>query len=527
MSDPIWRPRTSVKVRFALAQGLIIGFIIAFLAIALYFPVQQHLGNITDASYRLLANNLASSIYNPYSNHDQTEITTDVRRVEGQQGVKYVLIVDGTGTVVYDSIAGDQSLLGKQYRDSLSDEVVKGDLAVGKVTRDGVSYYNYVAPFIASNQVVYTVRLGIDEGVIDGELSRISSLFMYLAVFGVLMGVVAAYLLASKLTKPIVMLTESALAIRAGNLNAYPDITTNDELEQLSREFQNMVEKLKQYYFQEYTQKKQALVAKQRLEELDRQKSDFMNAASHQLRTPLSIIHWSLSLIVEEAASLNIPHTQRELLEESLKSTKRMVDLVNDLLNISRIEQGRKELQWGKANYGVVCEQVTKALQVLAANKKLALTYEQKGEIPDSFLDEKEFYQVVSNFVDNSIKYTNEGYVKVSVEAKDNTVVIVVRDSGIGMDANEKKRLFTRFVRGNEASKMFANGSGLGMYVAQAILKQHGGSVEVVSEKGEGSTFTITVPLYEVDPTKKAVSEVMSESELEKPAIMQPKTSTL
>src|SRR5690606_5514834 len=129
------------------------------------------------------------------------------------------------------------------------------------------------------------------------------------------------------------------------------------ELEQLSREFQGMVEKLKQFYFQEYHQKKAALDGKRRLEEinarlhaLDQQKTDFLNTASHQLRTPLSIVHWSLSLIVEEAAHMNLAPKQKELLEESLASTKRMVDMVNDLLDISRIEQGRKDLDWQLGN---------------------------------------------------------------------------------------------------------------------------------------------------------------------------------
>jgi signal transduction histidine kinase len=503
LTEKIWKPKSSVKIRFALAQGMVIAVIIGLLAITLYFPIQSRLVSITDNSYKILSNNLAASIYSSYTAGNRASVINSVRLVADQQGVKYVLVVDKDDNVFYDTISGASSLEGKQYLDDLSGKITKGDSAKGLVTRGAVSFYNYVSPVISSNQVLYSIRLGVDKETIDGQFNRLAGLFVDLAGVGILVGIIAAYVLAARLSKPIILLTESALAIRAGNLNAYPEINTNDELEQLSREFQGMVEKLKQFYFQEYSQKKEAQGAKKRLEEinerllqLDHQKSDFMNAASHQLRTPLSIIHWSLSVIVEEAAHLNLKPEQKELLEESLKSTKRMVDLVNDLLDISRIEQGRKELSWAKGNFGSVCSQLVTALQVLANNKQLKLTYEQIGDIPDSFLDEKNFYQVVNNFVDNAVKYTAEGWIKVTCQAVGKAVEIRISDSGIGMTDEEKASLFTRFSRGSEASKMFANGSGLGMYVARAILLKHGGNIVVQSEKGKGTLFILTVPLF-------------------------------
>ncbi|MCC2631350.1 MAG: hypothetical protein K0S20_49 [Patescibacteria group bacterium] len=506
-SNSLWKPKSSVRLRFALAQGFFIAAVISALALALYFPVRDRLVSITDGSYRLLADNLASGIYPSFISGNREGVLTAVSRVKGLKGVKYVMVIDANKKVYLDTLSGPESLTGKTYTDDLTPSNITGEVLRGKVVRGDATYYNYVAPFISQNQPIYSVRLGIEEDVIDGEFNRLARLFISLGTLGVLVGIIAAYILASRLTKPIIKLTESALAIRAGNLNAYPDITTNDELEQLSREFQNMVEKLKQYYFQEYSQKNQALTAKKRLEEindqlreLDIQKTDFMNAASHQLRTPLSIIHWSLSMIVDEAANLSLPDSQRELLEESLKSTKRMVDLVNDLLDISRIEQGRKELTFDKGNYGSICGQLVQDLKVLAQNKNLELSYEQIGEVPDSFLDEKAFYQIVNNFVDNAIKYTENGFVRIACRQKEKEIEITIADSGIGMDTEEQSRLFTRFMRGDQASKMFANGSGLGMYVAQSLLKKHGGSISMVSEKGKGTTFTLTAPLYDKKP---------------------------
>jgi signal transduction histidine kinase len=528
-----WKPKGSVKIRFAVIQGFFIAMVVSLLALTLYFTAQNRLISISNQSYSILAENLAASVYPNYVNGKRQEIINSIRMVEKQVGVKYVLLIEQNGTVYYDTYSGDQSLEGKQFPpDSLSKQAEKGNSAIGKVTRDGTTYYNFVAPFSTADSGLI-IRLGIDQEAIDGQFIRLAQLFIYMAIFSTILGIYASYLLADRLTKPIIKLTESALAIRAGNLNAYPDIHTNDELEQLSREFQNMVEKLKQFYFQEFTQKKQALEAKKRLEEinerlkgLDRQKTDFLNAASHQLRTPLSVIHWSLSMIVDSPDAQKLPKDQFEMLKESLGSTKRMVDLVNQLLDISRIEQGRREMNWGKANFGAVCAQLTNSLKILAQNKNLELTYTQKGEIPDSFFDEKAFYQIVNNFVDNAIKYTAQGYVRVSSEQVGNTVHIVISDSGIGMTDEEKKRLFTRFSRGDDAQKMFPNGSGLGMYVAQSLLKQHGGSIEVESEKGMGTTFTLILPIYERQPDQVVDETAQLEAKAQLESGLQENTAT-
>ena len=514
-SEQTWKPHSSVRVRFAVAQGVFIACIIAFLAGALYITVKPRLVTTIDNSYKILVNNLAASVYTTYQNGDQQGVITAMRKVEGQQGVKYILLTDKDNVVYYDSIPGSASKKGSTYTDNLTANVKQTkDIVVGTVVRDGVSYYNYDFPFVVNNQITYTIHLGVDQIFIDGEFNQLTRLFLSLGAISILLGFIAAYLSAGRLTKPIIALTESALAIRAGNLNAYPTINTNDELEQLSREFQGMVEKLKQFYFQEYHQKREALVGKKRLEEvnqrlgeLDRQKTDFLNTASHQLRTPLSIIHWSLSMIVEEAPHMNIPPAQLELLQESLKSTKRMVDMVNDLLDISRIEQGRRELNWVKANYGTVCKDLVAALQPLAINKQLQLTYQELTPIPDSFLDPKAYYEVVNNFVDNAVKYTPSGSVAVTAAQVNDTIEICIKDTGIGMDEEERAKLFTRFARGKEASKLFANGSGLGMYVAQAILKQHGGSIDVQSTKGSGTTFILKMPIYQTQPASAEPAE--------------------
>jgi len=508
-----WHPRKSVRIRFALVQAGFVAVVIVLLASALYVPVKRRFSSVTNGSYETLAYTLAPSLYDAVQANDRAVMASVVYRVEIQRGVRYVLVTDPSGKVIFDSQTGPDSVEGKtvstQGIDSL--KLQKGDVQTISSTRFGQEMYEYTVPFIVSNKPYYVVRIGVEASLLDGEFTRLSSLFLNLGAIAVVLGAIFAYITTGRLTKPITALTESALAIRAGNLNAYPQVTTNDELEQLAREFKGMVDRLKDFYFKEYTQKEKALVAQsqlqqanERLQLLDRQKTDFMNAASHQLRTPLSVIHWSLSLIVEEAENLTLSADQKQLLTESLSSTKRMVDLVNDLLNISRIEQGRQTLDFAQNNVGKLLNELVGALQPLAMKKNISLSLGEIPAIPDSFFDEKLLYQAFNNFIDNAIKYTPQGGVQVSASVAGNEVNVHVQDTGIGMTEAEQKDLFTRFSRGDEAQKLFPNGSGLGMYVAKSIIERHGGRISLASEKGKGTTFTLTIPLYQQKPATES-----------------------
>jgi signal transduction histidine kinase len=489
------------------AQAVVLIGVVILLASALYLPIQRYVASITEGAYQLLTGSVASSITTSMKSGDAPATREILRGAAGQTDVGFLQVTDSQSRILFDTFS-EKSQVGEQLSDALTASVTSGGTASALTTRDDVQYRTFAVPHLESGTLSYAVRLSVPSSVIDSKFTEVTRFFILIAVIGCVIGTLAAYLLASRLTRPITRMTESALAIRSGNLTAYATITTRDELEQLNREFQRMVERLKSYFLAEYEQKKQALVANAKLEEANKQlsevneqKTQFLNAASHQLRTPLSVIHWSLSMLAEESTKYaQMTGDEREMLVEALGSTKKMVDLVNDLLDLSRIEQGSRAAEWQLGNAGTVATELVHALQPLATQKNLQLSIDIPTPIPDSYIDSKALYQIYNNFVDNAIKYTAQGMVRVQVRIMDNHVVALIQDTGIGMTPDEQSRLFTRFSRGSEASKMFANGTGLGMSVAKSLLELMGGTIQIQSEQGRGSLFAIAIPLHTVPP---------------------------
>ena len=211
--------------------------------------------------------------------------------------------------------------------------------------------------------------------------------------------------------------------------------------------------------------------------------------ASHQLRTPLTSIKGYLSMVLEGDAGKVTP-VQKEMLGQAFFSSQRMVYLIADLLNISRLKTGKFIIESAKVNLADVVEQELGQLQETAATRNLTLGYEKPKHFPDLMLDETKTRQVIMNFVDNAIYYTPaKGHIEVKVIDKPNTVELRVVDDGIGVAKAEQPHLFTKFYRGGNARKARPDGTGLGLFMAKKVISAQGGSIIFESEENKGSTF--------------------------------------
>ncbi len=237
--------------------------------------------------------------------------------------------------------------------------------------------------------------------------------------------------------------------------------------------------------------------ANERLKFLDKQKSEFVSIASHQLRSPLTAIKGYTSMVLEGSFGFIEPKT-REAVERIFQSAQNLVGIVDDLLNITRLEQGRMEYSFEKVDLSALTKEIVDSLYPNALGKKLGLTFENDNA-QDYFVnaDLLKIRQVVLNLVDNAIKYTKEGAVKVSVfrDSTKKTIQVMVTDSGVGITPELRTRLFEKFSRGDDVSKLHTNGTGLGLYIAKQMIEAHKGSIGVNSEgEGKGSTFYIELP---------------------------------
>lgn len=238
--------------------------------------------------------------------------------------------------------------------------------------------------------------------------------------------------------------------------------------------------------------------ANARLRELDKQKTEFISVASHQLRSPIAAIKGYAAMMVEGSYG-EVPKSLVEPIERILESGNRIAIMVDDFLNVTRIEQGRLTYNLQRIEPCTLVRRAVDELRILAKNKGVALTLETPPKATFFInADESKISQVVLNVIDNAIKYTPKGFVTVFVEPQETqrTVVIRVVDSGIGIPQGEVPNLFRKLGRASNANEATVNGTGLGLYIAREIVRAHNGWIHVSSPGvGKGSTFTIELPL--------------------------------
>jgi signal transduction histidine kinase len=314
------------------------------------------------------------------------------------------------------------------------------------------------------------------------------------------MALVASLLVARRVVRPLETLRTGVERIGSGDMNARLELKTGDEIEVLAEEFNKMTENLREAY-SELEKKvedrtRELALANERLRELDRMKSDFVSHVSHELRTPLTAIKGAVDLILREVTG---PLTEKQIhyLKRVRSNTRHLAGLINDLLDLSKIESGKIELKSRRVSLGGLIYEVVEALRPVAAEKVIALETTVQEPSIAVWADRDKINQVLMNLVGNALKITPvEGRVIVSASRNGGAnVQISVADTGPGVPAEEKEKIFAKFYQVAEGNGENSKGTGLGLAIAKALVELHGGKIWVESEEGRGSTFSFTLPV--------------------------------
>jgi signal transduction histidine kinase len=236
--------------------------------------------------------------------------------------------------------------------------------------------------------------------------------------------------------------------------------------------------------------------AYEELKKLDKAKSEFISIASHQLRTPLTAIKGYISMMREKIYG-EPPEKMERPLENIYLSNERLIKLVNDLLNVSRIEAGRMEMNWEKLSIEEIINSVVEELKNVVKEKNIYLKWEKPEKpLPKVLIDKEKMRQVIMNVVDNAIRYTEKGGVEIKLKTKNEKLKIEVSDTGEGLTKYELSKMFESFSRGAAGTRLYTEGVGLGLYVAKKFVEMHNGKIWTESKgKGKGSTFYIELPI--------------------------------
>lgn len=249
---------------------------------------------------------------------------------------------------------------------------------------------------------------------------------------------------------------------------------------------------------------KELSVANTELKRLDTAKSEFISIASHQLRTPLTAIRGFLELLLEGAYGKLEPQVSTTLNKLTV-ANNRLMSLVENLLNISRIEAGRIQYQFARTKIESIVDELESMFVLAAREKNIEFKVERpKTPLPLLSLDAPKLREALSNLIDNAIKYTEKGSVTVSYEHHGECVAVVITDTGMGIDPKDLPHLFKKFERGSQAERVNVSSTGLGLYVGRKFAEAHGGSITAHSEGvGRGSRFVLELPVHIVERAKE------------------------
>ncbi|MGH7767651.1 MAG: ATP-binding protein, partial [Candidatus Binatia bacterium] len=317
-------------------------------------------------------------------------------------------------------------------------------------------------------------------------------------LIGLGVALLATLLVRRRVVRPLESLRRGVESIRKGDLTARLDIKTGDEIEVLADEFNEMAAHLKEAYTgleRKVAERTQALTtANEKLEEANKHKSRFLANVNHELRTPVSAIIGYARLVLR-ATEGRIAPLQKENLQDLLNNAERLLALIDSLLDFAKIEAGKMEVRVEPVGVDEVIQGAASTMELLLNGGRVRLVREIAPGIPIVNTDREKLRQIILNLLDNAVKFTERGEIKISASREGEALRLVVSDTGIGIAKEDLDRVFEEFRRGNTTRADGYRGTGLGLTIVKKFVNLLGGEINVESEVGKGSVFTVVLPL--------------------------------
>ena len=373
----------------------------------------------------------------------------------------------------------------------------------------GVSWYTDPdgnVPRVAGFATVPVVgwKVWVSQPVADlrSELTPLIISTLEWLLVAIILALLLGFVAAAWISRPVVELTRAAERIAQGDF-ATP-VTVRErfaakELGALAHNFNQMVTRLSGAYQtleEKVTQRTSELqAANQELARANKLKSEFLANVSHELRTPLSAIIGFSQILLDGIDGPMNEEQQQDILQVN-RSGQSLLALINQILDLSKIEAGKMELSIERVELPALITSVLESISPLAQEKGLRIDTRFAPGLPAVEADSGRLKQILINLLSNAVKFTERGHIEVIAQPSGRMVRIAVKDTGIGISAEAQKMIFEEFVQGDGSSTRRHGGTGLGLSIVRKLVEMHGGAVTVISEPGMGSTFTFTVPAW-------------------------------
>jgi two-component system OmpR family sensor kinase len=470
-----------IRVQLTLWYTAIFALLILLFCLIFYTTLQAFLASGMDSALQLRAQQIAGGISSENRKIVIQDVTgelpgLDATATPGEQGARsdvnigtLVRMLDVNGNTAYISPAfGDLTLPPTSFTQPLHGVSWQGTVTA----HNGQAVRVYSVALSDNGKVFGVLQVGESLAQLTATLQSITIALLIIIPFVLLLGALGSYWLAKRAFRPILHLTRTAREIKAGDLHRrVPVPHTRDEVYDLALTLNEMIGRLDQAFTQQRR---------------------FVADASHELRTPVTVIRSITDVALEEPLGLV---EYQEILSEINAESERLGLLINDLLVLARADEEQIQLDHEPVRLDLLACDVAATMEPLANERGIELQL-QTLETATVSGDTARLIQVLMGLVDNALTYTNAGgTVTLSVEARDHIACLTVRDTGIGISEEDRAHIFERFYRADPARSRAAGGSGLGLSIAHWVIQAHGGAITVESKVGQGSTFIVTLPL--------------------------------
>lgn len=403
-----------------------------------------------------------------------------LRAYSGRLGIdsgnRFYYILDGeTGAYIVgsDPEAGQNLAVTRNILTAIS-----GKEGYASNSRDD---YMDVALPISGENGDYIVYIIDNKDTVTSLNAELFDIIIEAMVIGLAISVLLSLLLAKTMVTPIQNLTKAAEKVASGDFSETVNNQAQDEIGVLTRTFNDMAGQLENNI--------------EDLKTAEQTRREFVANVSHELRTPVTSIR-SYAETLEDASGSLDPETEKHFLEVIVNESDRMTKIVQDLLMLSKFDAGSIAFDFEEFSFEKSVSDVYNAQLLEAQRHHHDFTLEFKGDIPNIRGDRARIEQVLINMISNAIKYTHDGgRIRITAGRKDECVWCAVRDNGIGIPKEDVARVFERFYRVDKARSRESGGTGLGLSIAYEIVERHKGKIDVQSQKGKGTTITVTLPI--------------------------------
>jgi signal transduction histidine kinase len=500
--------RLSFKIAFTTA--LIVLATVAAITTVFFINQSVTLRNDLERESGYLLDTLGFAADNDLVVRDVASLANIATQLSDTETADSIRFYDGEGRLVVDTSFEEPQLF------AIDPDPVGLDLIASteRVSEWRATSFETSQPIMIGSRVVGAVSIERNTAPLQLRLHQVALQGLVVGMLALGIAVFFAVIFSRSITHPIRDLSKAAGEIARGNYGRRAAVASQDEVGMLAQSFNDMasdiqkrqsdLEQLNQSLEQRVAERtadmkkaRDEAVAAQRIaNENSRLKSEFLSTMSHELRTPLNAIEGFVGIMLKRMAGVEYNDKTERYLGKLQSNSRRLVGLINDFLDLSRIESGRLELAHMAIDPHEMGQKWHDHLISLADNKGLDFSVEVDPDLQSLIYgDEESITKIAINLVGNAIKFTETGSVRLSLNKDGDTMEMVVADTGIGIPAHAREFIFEEFRQVDQSSRRQFGGTGLGLAIVQKLARAMGGTVSVQSEVGVGSTFTVRLPI--------------------------------